>query len=103
MSQAKMDQYKKEKANRRANAKKAKAKKRLVAILSAVAGVLVVGFLVFGIIATVKNGGLKSIVDKKEEAMENYKVEQDFVDFMNSAYEDTIATENATDTTDENN
>ena len=92
MSQTKIDQYKKEKANRKANVKKARAKKKLTFILSVAVGVLVAGFLIFGAIATVKNGGLKSIVDKKEEAIQNYNIEQEFFNYMNSASENVNVT-----------
>ena len=101
MSQTKIDQYKKEKANRKANAKKARARKRLTTVLSVAAGVIVVGFLVVGIVLTIKNGGLKSIVDKKEQAYQNYQIEQEFVNFMNSAAEDSGVEDTDTDTTKE--
>ncbi len=84
MSQAKIDQYKKEKANRKANVKKAKTKKKLGLFGGIAAGVIVVGLLVWGIVATVQDGGLTKITDKKNELKEQQIVTQEFLEFMNS-------------------
>lgn len=84
MSQAKIDQYKKEKANRKANVKKAKTKKKLGLFGGIAAGVIVVGLLVWGIVATVQDGGLTKINDKKNELKEQQIVTQEFLEFMNS-------------------
>ena len=67
MSQAKIDQYKKEKANRKANVKKAKTKKKLGLIGGIAGGVVVAGLLIWGIVATIQDGGLTKINDKKKE------------------------------------
>ena len=67
MSQAKIDQYKKEKANRKANVKKEKVKKKITAISLSVAGVLLVAFLVWGVVATVKDGGLNKIKEQQNQ------------------------------------
>ena len=94
MSQAKIDQYNKEKANRKANVKKAKTKKKLGLFGGIAAGVIVVGLLVWGIIATAQDGGLTKINDKKK-ALENQQIAtQEFIEFMNSQNtEGTDATE----------
>ena len=84
MSQAKIDEYKKEKANRKANAKKARTKKKLSLIGGIAAGVVVVGLLVWGIVATVQDGGLGKIKDQKEEIANQQIVTQEFLEFMNS-------------------
>ena len=94
MSQAKIDQYKKEKANRKANVKKAKTKKKLGLFGGIAAGVIVVGLLVWGIIATAQDGGLTKIKDKQDAAKEQQLVTQEFLEFMNSQNtEGTDATE----------
>ena len=85
MSQTKIDQYKQEKANRKANAKKASAKKKLTLFAWIGAGVVVCGLLVWGIVATVQDGGLTTIKDKKEENAANQLLTQEFVDYLNSA------------------
>lgn len=84
MSQAKIDEYKKEKANRKANAKKARTKKKLGLVGGIAAGVVVVGLLVWGIVATVQDGGLTKIKDQQEEAANQQLVTQEFLEFMNS-------------------
>ena len=84
MSQAKIDQYKQEKANRKSNVKKAKTKKKLGLIGSITAGVVVVGLLVWGIIATVQDGGLTKIKDQQDAARDQQIVTQEFLEFMNS-------------------
>lgn len=81
MSQAKIDQYKKEKANRKANVKKAKTKKKITFISSIVVGVLLVAFLIWGIIATVQDGGLNKIADKQNQDL----VTQELIEYLNSA------------------
>lgn len=94
MSQAKIDQYKKEKANRKANVKKAKTKKKLGLFGGIAAGIIVVGLLVWGIVATVQDGGLTKINDKKNELKEQQIVTQEFLEFMNSQNtDDTDVTE----------
>ena len=85
MSQTKIDQYKQEKANRKANAKKARTKKKLTLFVWIGAGVVVCGLLVWGIVATVQDGGLTTIKDKKEENAANQLLTQEFVDYLNSA------------------
>ena len=85
MSQTKIDQYKQEKANRKANAKKAKAKKKLTMFAWIGAGVVIVGLLVWGIVATVQDGGLTTIKNKKEENATNQLLTQEFVEYLNSA------------------
>ena len=84
MSQAKIDQYKKEKANRKANVKKAKTKKKLGLIGGISAGVVVAGLLIWGIVATVQDGGLTKINDKKKELENQQIATQEFIEFMNS-------------------
>ena len=81
MSQAKIDQYKKEKANRKANVKKAKTKKKITFISCIVVGVLLVAFLIWGIIATVQDGGLNKIADKQNQDL----VTQELIEYLNSA------------------
>ena len=85
MSQTKIDQNKQEKANRKANAKKVRAKKKLTLFAWIGAGVVVAGLLVWGIVATVQDGGLTTIKDKKEENAANQLLTQEFVDYLNSA------------------
>ena len=89
MSQTKIDQYKQEKANRKANAKKARTKKKLTLFVWIGAGVVVCGLLVWGIVATVQDGGLTTIKDKKEENAANQLLTQEFVDYLNSASTET--------------
>ena len=89
MSQTKIDQYKQEKANRKANAKKARTKKKLTLFAWIGAGVVVCGLLVWGIVATVQDGGLTTIKDKKEENAANQLLTQEFVDYLNSASTET--------------
>ena len=84
MSQAKIDQYKKEKANRKANVKKAKTKKKLGLIGGIAGGVVVAGLLIWGIVATIQDGGLTKINDKKKELENQQIVTQEFLEFMNS-------------------
>ena len=85
MSQTKIDQYKQDKANRKANAKKARAKKKLTLVAWIGAGVVVVGLLVWGIVATVQDGGLTTIKNKQEEAANQQLVTQEFIKYMNSS------------------
>lgn len=85
MSQAKIDEYKKEKANRKANVKKAKAKKKLTAALSIGGGVIVAGLLIWGIVATVQDGGLGKIKDQQQEAYEQQLATQELIEYLNSA------------------
>ena len=85
MSQTKIDQYKQEKANRKANAKKAKTKKKLTMFAWIGAGVVVAGLLIWGIVATVQDGGLTTIKNKKEENATKQLLTQEFVDYLNSA------------------
>ena len=85
MSQTKIDQYKQEKANRKANAKKAKTKKKLTMFAWIGAGVVVAGLLIWGIVATVQDGGLTTIKNKKEEIATKQLLTQEFVDYLNSA------------------
>ena len=46
---------------------------------------MVVGLFVWGIIATIQDGGLTTIKDKKEENAANQLLTQEFVDYLNSA------------------
>ena len=85
MSQTKIDQYKQEKANRKANAKKARAKKKLTLFAWIGAGVVVVGLLVWGIIATVQDGGLTTIKNKQNEAANQQLVTQELIEYFNSS------------------
>ena len=85
MSQTKIDQYKQDKANRKANAKKARAKKKLTLVAWIGAGVVVVGLFVWGIIATIQDGGLTTIKDKQKEAANQQLVTQEFIEYMNSS------------------
>ena len=85
MSQTKIDQYKQEKANRKANAKKARTKKKLTLFVWIGAGVVVAGLLIWGIVATVQDGGLTTIKNKKEENATKQLLTQEFVDYLNSA------------------
>lgn len=95
MSQAKIDEYKKEKANRKSNAKKARAKKKLGLIGGISAGVVVVGLLVWGIVATVQDGGLSKIKEQQEEAQQQQLVTQELIDYLNSSSSsDTDASDN---------
>ena len=84
MSEAKIDEYKKEKANRKANAKKARTKKKMGLFGGIVAGAVVVGLLVWGIVATAQDGGLSTIKDKKTQLENQQLVTQEFLEFMNS-------------------
>ena len=93
MSQAKIDQYKKEKANRKANVKKEKVKKKITAISLSVAGVLLVAFLVWGVVATVKDGGLNKIKEQQNQDL----VTQELINYLNSASSTTSEDETATD------
>lgn len=92
MSQTKIDEYKKEKANRKANAKKARAKKKLSVVGAIAAAVVVVGLLVWGIVATVQDGGLTTIKNKQEEAANQQLVTQELIEYLNSST-DTTETE----------
>ena len=85
MSQTKIDEYKKEKANRKANAKKARAKKKLNVVGAIAAAVVVVGLLVWGIVATVQDGGLTTIKNKQEEAANQQLVTQELIEYLNSS------------------
>lgn len=85
MSQAKIDQYKKEKANRKSNAKKARTKKKLGFFGGIAAGVIVVGLLVWGIVATVQDGGLSKIANQKSQAQNEQLVTQELIEYLNSA------------------
>ena len=85
MSQAKIDEYKKEKANRKTNAKKARTKKTLTLIGSIAAGVVVVGLLVWGIVATVQDGGLTKIKTQQDEAAQQQLVTQELIEYLNSS------------------
>ena len=79
MSQAKIDQYKKEKASRKANVQKEKNKKKITRICLIVAGILLVAFIVWGVIATVKDGGLKKITNQQNQAV----VTQVLLEYLN--------------------
>ena len=85
MSQAKIDEYKKEKANRKTNAKKARTKKKLTLIGSIAAGVVVVGLLVWGIVATVQDGGLTKIKTQQDEVAQQQLVTQELIEYLNSS------------------
>ena len=93
MSQAKIDEYKKEKANRKSNARKARTKKKLGLIGGIAAGVVVVGLLVWGIVATVQDGGLGKFKDQQEEAANQQLVTQELIDYFNSPSGTTDETE----------
>ncbi len=80
MSQAKIDQYKKEKASRKANVQKEKSKKKITRICLIVAGILLVAFIVWGVIATVKDGGLKKITNQQNQDV----VTQELLEYLNS-------------------
>lgn len=80
MSQAKIDQYKKEKANRKASVQKEKSKKKITRICLIVAGILLVAFIVWGVIATVKDGGLKKITNQQNQDV----VTQELLEYLNS-------------------
>lgn len=84
MSQEKINQYKKEKASRKTQAKKAKTKKFATRIALIAGGVLIVAFLVWGIIATVQDGGLKKITDKQNQSQINQQVSQELLEYLNS-------------------
>lgn len=102
MSQAKIDEYKKEKANRKANVKKAKTKKKLTAVLSIGGGIIVAGLLIWGIVATIQDGGLGKIKDQQQEAYEQQLATQELIEYLNSASsgstttDDTATTDDAT-------
>ena len=85
MSQEKIDQYKKEKANRKANVKKAKTKKNLGLFGGLAVAVIVVGLLVWGIIATIQDGGLSTVKEKQDAAKTQQQVTQEFLEYMNSS------------------
>ncbi len=85
MSQAKIDKYKKEKANRKANAKKARTKKKLALVAWIGAGVVVAGLLIWGIVATVQDGGLTKIKNQQDEAANQQLVTQELIEYLNSA------------------
>lgn len=85
MSQTKIDEYKKEKVNRKANAKKARAKKKLSVVGAIATAVVVVGLLVWGIVATVQDGGLTTIKNKQEEAANQQLVTQELIEYLNSS------------------
>lgn len=95
MSQAKIDEYKKEKANRKANVKKAKTKKKLTMFISVVGGVLVAGLLIWGIVATVQDGGLGKIKDQQQEAYEQQLATQELIEYLNSASTGDTSTDDA--------
>lgn len=80
MSQAKIDQYKKEKANRKNTVKKEKTKKKVTTISLICVGVLLLVFLVWGIIATVKDGGLNAVKQQQEKDA----VTQELIEYLNS-------------------
>lgn len=80
MSQAKIDQYKKEKASRKASVQKEKSKKKITRICLIVAGILLVAFIVWGVIATVKDGGLKKITNQQNQDV----VTQELLEYLNS-------------------
>lgn len=98
MSQAKIDEYKKEKANRKANVKKAKAKKKLTTALSIGGGVIVAGLLIWGLVATVQDGGLGKIKDQQQEAYEQQLATQELIEYLNSASSGETTTNDTTET-----
>ena len=79
------NRYKQEKANRKSNVKKAKTKKKLGLIGGIAGGVVVAGLLIWGIVATVQDGGLTTIKNKQEEAANQQLVTQEFIEYMNSS------------------
>lgn len=94
MSQAKIDQYKKEKANRKNAVKKEKTKKKVLTISLIVVGVLLLVFLVWGIIATVKDGGLNAVKEQQEKDI----VTQELIDYLNSDSDSSLYLDNDTQT-----
>lgn len=94
MSQAKIDQYKKEKANRKNAVKKEKTKKKVLTISLIVVGVLLLVFLVWGIIATVKDGGLNAVKEQQEKDI----VTQELIDYLNSGSDSSLYLDNDTQT-----
>ncbi len=81
MSQTKVDQYKKEKANRKKNVKKEKTKKKLVNVAIIAGCVILAGLLILGIVLTVKNGGLKAIKEQEDTAYAT----QELIEYLNGA------------------
>lgn len=98
MSQAKIDEYKKEKANRKANAKKARATKKLKLVGGIAAGVVVIGLLVWGIVATIQDGGLTKIKTQQEEAQQQQLVTQELIEYLNSSSSSDASTSDNTET-----
>lgn len=98
MSQAKIDEYKKEKANRKANVKKAKAKKKLTMVLSIAGSVLVAGLLIWGIVATVQDGGLGKIKDQQEQQEQQQLATQELIEYLNSTSSGSTSTDDTTTT-----
>lgn len=96
MSQAKIDKYKKEKANRKANVKKAKTKKKVTLFASIAGGVLVAGLLIWGIVATVQDGGLGKIKNQQEEAYQQQLATQELIEYLNSASTGSTSTDDTT-------
>lgn len=94
MSQAKIDQYKKEKANRKNAVKKEKTKKKVLTFSLIVVGVLLLVFLVWGIIATVKDGGLNAVKEQQEKDI----VTQELIDYLNSGSDSSLYLDNDTQT-----
>ena len=94
MSQAKIDQYKKEKANRKNAVKKEKTKKKVLTISLIVVGVLLLVFLVWGIFATVKDGGLNAVKEQQEKDI----VTQELIDYLNSGSDSSLYLDNDTQT-----
>lgn len=84
MSQEKINQYKKEKASRKAKMKKEKTKKTIARVSLIAGGIVVVAFLVWGIIATVQDGGLKKITNKQDQNQINQQVSQELLEYLNS-------------------
>ncbi len=98
MSQAKIDEYKKEKANRKANAKKARATKKFKLVGGIAAGVVVVGLLVWGIVATIQDGGLTKIKTQQEEAKQQQLVTQELIEYLNSSSSSDVSASDNTET-----
>lgn len=81
MSQAKVDRYKEEKANRKQNMKKAKVQNFLRKCVVGVVGIILVGWIGFSVARTYENS------KPAETAEIDYKAVTEFQKNMNSAAE----------------
>lgn len=72
MSQAKVDQHKKDKANRKQQMKKDKMKKRISLVISAVIGLAVVGWVGYSVYDYIDSNKVIESVDVNYDSVNDY-------------------------------